>query len=87
MEMSKDCGSLKRYQTTDWFNKNRIVLKTPYRSVSDEIQEKCEQSNIPYYYGTHCIFGEEQWVVYKTEINETGLKVKELAKWALDKFN
>ena len=108
MEMSKDCRSLKtflpltglnRHQTMDWFNKNRIVIKAAYRSVSDEIKEKCEQSNMLYYYVhshcIHCIHGEDEYIgkagvstdEYKIEINQTGLKVKELAKWALNKFN
>ena len=96
MEMPKGCRSLQRYQTTDWFNKNRIVIKTPYRSVSDEIKEKCEQSNMLYYYvRSHSIHGGDEYIgkarvstdEYKIEINQTGLKVKELAKWALNKFN
>ena len=93
--MPKDRRSLKRYQTTDWFNKNRIVIKAAYHSVGDEIKEKCKQSNILYYYGGHSIHGEDEYIgkmqvntdEYKIEINETGLKVKELAKWALNRFN
>ena len=83
--MPKDRRNLKSYQTTGWFNENRIVIKAAYRSVGDEIKEKCKQSNILYSYGGHCILGGDD--EYKTEINQTGLKVKELAEWALDRFN
>ena len=86
-------AGLNRHQTTEWFNKNRIVIKAAYRSVGDEIQEKCEQSNILYYYVRyHSIHGGDGKTrvstdEYKIEINQTGLKVKELAEWALNRFN
>ena len=48
---------------------------------------KKNANKVIYYYGCHCILGGDQWDEYKTEINETGLKVKELAEWALNKFN
>ena len=95
MAMPKDRRNLKSYQTTDWFNKNLIVIKAAYRSVGDEIKEKCKQSNILYYYGGHSIDGGDEYIgrmrvwtdEYRVEIKETGLKVKELTEWALNKFN
>ena len=93
--MPRDRRLLKWYQNTEWFNENLIVIKAAYPSVGDEIKEECKRRNILYYYGDHHIYIGDLIIggrlverdEYKVKIKETGLKVKELAEWALNRFN
>ena len=81
-------------QNADWFNKNLIVIVAVYRELGDQIAKECKRRNILYYYGDHLVhIGDVidgrlvDRVLYKVEIKETGLKVQQLAEWALNKFN
>ena len=93
--MLRDRRNLEWYQNTDWFNENLIVIKASYQSVGDKIKEECKQRNIICYYGDHSINRGDVIVEgmlverdeYKVKIKETGLKVKKLVEWALNRFN
>ena len=81
-------------QNTDWFNENLIVIVAVYRELGDQIAKECKRRNILHNYGDHLAytggFMDGNLVdrpLYKVKIKETGLKVQQLAEWALNKFN
>ena len=64
----------------EWYNKNRIIIKTLYERDADEIIDECIRRNIQYCYCTtiRC---------HRIAIKEIGPKVRKLAGWAIRKFN
>ena len=76
-------------QKQEWYNENLIVIKTRYREDGDEIAKGCKRRNILHFYDTYTKDIIDGWPVdtYKVKIKETGLKVKQLADWAIIKFN
>ena len=81
-------------QNTDLFNENLIVIVAVYREIGDQIAKECKRRNILHSYSDHLAYMgdfDDGYLVYnpryKIKIKETGLKVQELAEWALDKFN
>ena len=89
--MPHDYRRLQKHHTNKWFLNNRIVIKTAYRSIGNQIKERCKATGIMFYYGGHCVGSIEYAgrirAEYKTEILEKSLKVKELIKWAFAYFN
>ena len=81
-------------QNPDWYNENLIVIVAVYRVHGDQIAEECKRRNILcdysdhlFYMGTFIDGNLVDRPLYKVRIKETGLKVQQLAKWVLNKYN
>ena len=76
-------------QNPEWYNNNLIAIKTRYREHGNKIAKECKRRNILHYYDTFTEDIVDGWPVttYKVKIKETGLKVQQLADWAIMKFN
>ena len=81
-------------QNPEWYNENLIVIVTVYREVGDQIAKECKRRNILHDYSDHHFYMGEvidgrlvDRPKYKVKIKETGLKVQQLAEWALTRYN
>ena len=76
-------------QNPEWYNENLIAIVTAYREVGDQIAKECKRRNILHFYDTYAQDIVDGYPLdrYKVKIKETGLKVMELAEWALTRYN
>ena len=77
-------------QNPEWYNENLIVFVTRNREIGKEIVKECKRRHIRYFFDdiTQDI-SLDGWPLdrYRVKIKETGLKVQQLAEWALTTYN
>ena len=83
-------------QKQEWYDEPIYICCSEYK-IGDEIRDECQRRKIKHEYFPNvveyrprCSLDEERYQsdnMCKIEIQETGLKVKQLADWAITKFN
>ena len=84
-------------QKQEWYDDERIYICCSEFKIGDEIRDECQRRKIKHEcfpnvteYRPRRSLDEERYQsnnIYKIEIQETGLKVKQLADWAITTFN